>query len=455
VTGHEKSAGIYLATQCALKGLHVEILSDKEGQYNFTASIYPLSLLMPNIIFLNHLDVVSAENPEDWIYPPFSGKIHEGMVWGRGAIDMKSMAIMQLLAIEQFMSGQNDSLRFNVTLLFVSGEEEVSDKGTKWVVENYFDYLNPLVVFGEGGSGVIGLFEKKSDTPFLFVSIAEKKVLWLELVIDEPSSGHGAVPPISYANLTTIKELHRLTKIKPRIYFSDCTKNTLHILGKTEKGAKGFVMKNVSLFRPIVVGSLRKNPMIHSVISNTMTLTHISNIKGSFNEISQKTIVHLDCRLLPGYSSSKFINKIENRLRSDKYRIEVIKESEEGGFSSLDHHFVQLKKALESVYQNAVVAPVLFPAITDNRYFRSRSIPAYGVSPVCLDVELLKSVHNINERIPIECLEKGLAVYVKLLENYNGGTILLDPESVTFVSPDSKSINKAPKFVKFNTLLHF
>ncbi|MDD3568280.1 MAG: M20/M25/M40 family metallo-hydrolase [Bacteroidales bacterium] len=60
--------------------------------------MYPLSFNKPNIIFLNHIDVVLADNCELFTYPPFSGTIADGQVWGRGAIDSKGMAVMQLLA---------------------------------------------------------------------------------------------------------------------------------------------------------------------------------------------------------------------------------------------------------------------------------------------------------------------------------------------------------------------
>ncbi len=419
VTGHEKSAGMYLANLCTSKGLHVEHFSEAEDQYNFAASIYPLSLGLPNIIFLNHIDVVPSVNEDDWIYGPFSGQINEGIVWGRGAIDMKSMAIMQLLAIEEFARNhQNELPSFNVTLLCVSDEEDVGSKGAKWVLDNYLDYLNPTAVFGEGGSGVHGIIDKKPDTPLMFVSIGEKKAVWLEITIDEPTSGHGAVPPCSYANHTAVDELCHLMNKKQRIYLDNNAKNTLRIMGKCEKGTKGFIMKNIALFKPIVCGALRKNPMICAGLTNTMTLTNIYNPAGSFNEIAQKTIAQLDCRLLPDYSTEKFIDKIKRRFKSDKCDVNIIYETENGGFSEEDENLDNLSKAIKAVYPKSVIAPILFPAITDNHYFRSRGIPSYGLSPVCLDEELLKSVHNINERIPIKCLEKGIDVYVLLLDNY-------------------------------------
>ncbi len=155
VSGSEKDAAEFLVQQCKDKGLYVKIFSDKQGGYNFAASLYPLDLGLPNIIFLNHMDVVPTGDLSDWDFKPFSGKIEKGMIYGRGSIDMKGMAIMQLEAIAKFKAAHSDEQEhFNVTLLCVSGEEDFGPMGAGWVVNNFLDVLNPVAVYGEGGSGV-------------------------------------------------------------------------------------------------------------------------------------------------------------------------------------------------------------------------------------------------------------------------------------------------------------
>src|SRR5687767_370528 len=91
VTGSEKAAGEFLTSICRERSLHVEVFSDELGSYNFTASLYPLTSGKPNIILLNHLDVVPANDSASWKYPPFDGTIADGKVWGRGAIDSKGL----------------------------------------------------------------------------------------------------------------------------------------------------------------------------------------------------------------------------------------------------------------------------------------------------------------------------------------------------------------------------
>ncbi len=417
ISGNEKDAGNYLLGVCKSKGLSIHVFSDQQGAFNFAASLYPLEMGLPNIIFLNHIDVVPPGDLRDWNFKPFSGKIEHGMVFGRGSIDMKGMAIMQLEAIARFRDEhKNDHEPFNVTLLCVSGEEDFGPKGAAWVVNNFLDLLNPVAVYGEGGAGIYGLDTREPDKPVMCVSIAEKKALWLELKVKVNTSGHGSVPPLVYANKTAMIELNRILKGKPKIILNRYTVATLHELGNLEGGLRGFILKNIKIFKPFVAGNLRNDPLIMSTLSNTITLTQINNPQGSTNQIAQETFADLDCRLLPGYSTKKFMDNLNSKIKKKTSTLEIINQSREADASPLGPYYNQLAEALKKVYPESDVVPILFPAVTDNNHFRSHGIPTYGIAPVCLTKDLLKTVHNVNERISIENLEDGILVYYNILQ---------------------------------------
>jgi carboxypeptidase PM20D1 len=420
VTGNEGKAGKFLSELCVRQGLEVRIFSENQDKYNFAASIYPLELGLPNIILLNHIDVVPAGEPADWDYDPYSGIIDQGMIYGRGAIDMKGMAIMQLMALSAFKNlHQNDHLQFNVTLLSVSGEEEIGVKGAHWVVNNFLKELNPIVVYGEGGSGIYGINLKYPNIPVMTISVADKKALWLKLKVKESSSGHGSVPPLVYANKTAMRELDRILSAKPKIILNDYTRAMLHELAEIEGGLEGFVLKNITIFKPFIAGKLRKNPLILSAISNTITLTNINNPRGSANQIAQEAIADLDCRLLPGYSTERFLSEIKRKINHKNTTIEIKDQSQEAPASKINEYYLWMEKALKDVYPDCEILPVVFPAETDNNYFRNQGIPTYGINPVCMKKELLETIHNINERISIKNLEDGISVYLHLLNESN------------------------------------
>ena len=74
-------------------------MGEANSNFNFAASLFPLESKKPNIILLNHIDTVSEGVLEEWQYPPYSGKITDEDIWGRGAYDNKGAAVMQLFSL--------------------------------------------------------------------------------------------------------------------------------------------------------------------------------------------------------------------------------------------------------------------------------------------------------------------------------------------------------------------
>lgn len=188
--------------------------------------MYPLSFNKLNIIFLNHIDVVPAENCEQFTYPPFSGTIADGQVWGRGAIDSKGMAVMQLLA--------NDP-------------------------------------------------NKKVFT----ISTTFKRSLWLKLTHSMNTSGHGSVPSKKYVAQGKVRLLYKIVRWNRKVVFSKTTRDMFRELGRLEGGMRGVMLRNLGLFRPLAVRAMRKDEVIYSLIINTITITGIQTPPGPPNFIPQ------------------------------------------------------------------------------------------------------------------------------------------------------------------------
>lgn len=420
VTGQEKLAGQFLADFSEANGLFVKKFSEQEGQYNFAASLYPLIENKPNIIFLNHIDVVAAEDAENWIMPPFSGHIDDTTIWGRGALDCKGLAVMQLMALLNFKNKTQDKvLPFNVTMLAVSNEEVGGEKGAKFIVDNYLNYLSPMVVFGEGGVGLTDVLEKYPTAQVFTVSIAEKSNLWLKLSVNQECISHASTPANVYANKTLINALNKLNSRKIRFNYNESNKRMFRELGKIEGGLKGFVLRNINwtIFQPFVRKKLRSEPVLNALVSNTITVTQIKNPPGPPNSVSSNASATLDCRLLPGTSRKAFVRKVKKWIDEPAVEISVINEGPDSKSTFPGLFYNIFKQATISVnLGDTYVLPVLFPATSDNSYFRAAGVPVYGIIPAVLDRHLLESVHGANERIPVRALNTGIKTYLKLLE---------------------------------------
>ena len=417
LSGHEKEAGEFFANLCSSKGLFVEKLNSTGNHFSFSASLYPLTDQRPNIIFLNHIDVVSEGNINNWQHDPFSGYISDSIVWGRGAIDLKGVAIMQLLAIERAKKWiPEDHPPFNITLLCVAGEES-DNQGIKNVIESSFKKLNPVVVYGEGGTGISRISIANPEQSFFCISVAEKKAIGLKLSLKINTSGHGSVPPTVYANKVMIQALHRLLKKKNKIIFDETTADFFKTIGSYEKGIRRLALKYPRLFKPFIKKALKKDPILISILTNTITVSNINNTPLPVNQIAPEVEVLLDCRLLPGTDPEKFFEDLRKRLNSKDILISVLKETPTAPVSDKGVYYTHFKKSIEKVFTGSVVLPVLIPAHSDNNFFRKMGIPVYGLTPALLTNEQLRSIHNSNEYITFQQLQAGIEVYENLLKN--------------------------------------
>src|SRR5690606_23214624 len=266
VSGNEKEAGEWLKSVCIKNGLHIQQMGNTDGNYNFTASIYPLESKLPNIVFLNHIDVVPAGDLDKWIEDPFSGKITHDEIWGRGTFDNKGNAMMQLFSIlEIAQKYKNQQLPFNVTFLAVSCEETQCKGGAEYVIKNYLDLLNPVVVLGEGPPSLQGVLQTNPDQVLFPISVAHKRPLWLKLKLKINASAHGSVTPIKYANKEMVKALNNLLDQKEKAVYNDLNVRMLKGLGDLEKGITGFAMRHPRLFKMFITPQLRKQPELFAL----------------------------------------------------------------------------------------------------------------------------------------------------------------------------------------------
>ncbi len=420
ISGNEEEAGEFIKSVCEKNGLHISDFGSKNGNYNFAASVFPLSSHKPNIILLNHIDVIPESTTS--LNGAYSGKIIKDKVFGRGAIDNKGAALMQLSSIVQFMSNVNlNNCKYNITFLAVSCEEPQCDGGMKYVLENYLDILNPVVVIGEGPSELTSILGGSFENPIFGISVSQKRPLWLELELESNTNGHGSITPLKYANKDMVIALSKLTKKKNKAIYNELNVSFLKNLALQKKGLEKLILKNPRLFKPILVPKLRKHPEMFSLFSNTITLTSMQTNSNSYNKISSKTTAYLDCRLLPETNEDEFLEEIKKRLKNDQIKISIAQQSIGHEPSSTKNlYYKNLENAISRKFTNATVIPLFLPNVSDLRAFRAHNIDSYATIPVYLTREQVEAVHNKNENISIQALYDGAEVYynfIKIMEN--------------------------------------
>src|SRR5579862_4521010 len=184
---NERPAAEYVAARLAEAGADPVLLESAPGRANVVARVSGSDPDQPALLLHGHLDVVPAD-PASWSVHPFSGEIRDGVLWGRGAVDMKN-ADAVLLAVVRLWA--RTGRRRDVVLAFTADEEDTTAFGSQWLVERHpglFDGCTEAI--GESGAFT---FHAGNGQRLYPVASAERGTAWMKLTA-RGRAGHGAKP---------------------------------------------------------------------------------------------------------------------------------------------------------------------------------------------------------------------------------------------------------------------
>jgi acetylornithine deacetylase/succinyl-diaminopimelate desuccinylase-like protein len=133
--GDEKAVAQYVVNSLADVGIAADIYESAPNRCNVIARIKGSDSQRDGLVVHGHLDVVPA-NAEDWSADPFSAEIREGMIWGRGAVDMKNVDAM-ILAIVRNWARTGFTPRRDIVLAFFADEEAGMTFGSRWMTAHH------------------------------------------------------------------------------------------------------------------------------------------------------------------------------------------------------------------------------------------------------------------------------------------------------------------------------
>ena len=365
-----------------------------------------------SIVLLHHVDVVPAAN-EGWDVPPYSGEIRDGYIWGRGALDMKGMGIMELGAFLA-MAENAGSLKKRVTYLAVSDEEQGGVFGAKWAADNLIDRLRPELVINEGGAGIKDVLI--SGTAFV-VEVTQKAVMKLKLVATG-TPGHGSSPPPTYATKSLVLALDRVLSHRFDAHITPVVAEMMARMSMRMSGVQRTAMKRAGspLFQRFLAGRIARHPQVGSMIRTSVSLTMLA-AGDAPNSIPGRAEAILDIRVLPGHEPAEVVKTIEGLVAEYGVRVEHSELPGTPKVSPFDsEHFRIIERGLKSEIPDALVVPYMSTGATDSRFFREKGIPCYGIMPAVVSNEDLSSVHGYNEKISVDNLEMGARMLVRIVE---------------------------------------
>jgi acetylornithine deacetylase/succinyl-diaminopimelate desuccinylase-like protein len=350
-------------------------------------------------------------NSNEYSFDPFGGNIINGYICGRGALDMKSIGVMQLIAM---LSMKREGVPLNRDLIFlaVADEETGGSLGMKYLMENYPDDFNAELVLNEGGHGLSNMLPDK--TVMLFAT-AEKGPCWLKLTCKGPS-GHGSTPHSKNALVKMTKALNRLLSAELPVMITPIVDEYFKSLSSEWSFLRPFKKDGQpkTLTRVLKKNGMLEVPQINAMLRNTISLNWLK-AGDKINVIPDYAEAQLDIRLLPSQDIDEFVDFVRGTLADNDIKIEKILASGGNGSDTHNDDFIIIQNVLKEHFKNSLMLFSLMAGITDSRFFREKGITAYGFSPIAIPVKHLNMIHGVDEKISIENMVKGTAVYMDMV----------------------------------------
>jgi len=423
-----------------------EIISDYSLLYTWQGSDPELD----PIALTAHMDVVPAdESPNSgWTYPPFSGTLADGYVWGRGALDCKNVMISILEAVNYLLKSGFQPKR-TIYLAFGEDEEISGVRGAGQIVKTLKERgVHLSFLLDEGGTISKGMIPGV-DAPIGLVGIAEKGHLSL-LLRASTAPGHASAP----GETTSIGALALAIATLENNPFPqdlDMAELTMSFVGAELPFMERMMLANRWLFGSIVKKRFAATASTNAVTRTTMAPTIINggNTENVLPAVAEATI---NIRPFPG-DTLVDVYKYVNELVGDDV-VEVLPAHDEALYgkhswdpteiSDIDSpHFPILLNLIKACVPGALAAPFLMTGATDARQYLEICDRVFRFSPMVMTTEDQVTVHGINERISYENLQRMVGFMVEVIEKMS--SIPTDFFGEEDRDDEEEKVKKAPK----------
>ena len=370
----------------------------------------------PALVLVSHTDVVAVE-PDSWSHDPFAAEIDRGYMWGRGALDMKGIAVMHAAAITA-LAATREAGRREVIFVSFADEEAGGNEGAAAILQStpgslgFGDGRPAPEALGEGAFGLTGVI----DQPLMPIVVGEKTAVWLDLEA-RGMPGHGALPPAQQAPFNLARAVtkicgHRDTRVHPVM------REQFRILGERASGPRSAVFRALGSpgATPVARGlkrQLRNAGAIAALLSDTLTPTRLE-AGYKHNVVPGDARASLDCRLLPDTDVDDLIRKLERTCK--RYGVTITEKARHAGpVSPHTDLFGIISSVSDKMQERPIAVPSLTSGMTDLRYLRRRGAIAYGWVPLVLDAELLATIHGHDERVEVAAFERAATAMTEVV----------------------------------------
>ena len=401
----EREAAEYCAEKLSEVGLDVHVLESAANRTSVVTRLEGEDRSRPALLVHGHLDVVPAQ-PKDWTYDPFAGEVADGMLWGRGAVDMLDMDAMTMAVVRDRMRTGRKPAR-DVVVALVADEEAGGVFGAQWLVEHHPGLFEGCT---EAISEVGGFSLSVNDDLRLYcIETAQKGMAWMRLTATG-TAGHGSMTNPDNAVTALCEAVARLGRHEFPVHMTKTVRAFLDEVGD----AFGLELDPDDLQGTVAqLGPLAR--IIGATLRNTATPTML-DAGYKHNVVPGTAHAMVDGRYLPGFEDV-WEREIDEVLGPDVVReyvhYDIALETEfEGALVDA------MARSLRAHDPGARAVPYMLSGGTDAKSFSRLGMRCFGFSPLRLpaDLDFSGMFHGVDERVPLDSLAFGVRVLDRFLD---------------------------------------
>jgi acetylornithine deacetylase/succinyl-diaminopimelate desuccinylase-like protein len=417
--GNEAECVAFLADHLRRAGVEPEVLSPTPGRANLVARLPGGDGGAAPLLLNGHVDVVAAEAGR-WRHPPFAGEVHDGAVWGRGAVDMKQMVAMSVTVVG-LLARLGVPLRRDLKLAAVADEEAGCAAGSAWLVDHHPDKVRAGHALGEVGGATLYL----GGRPFYPVQVAEKGIAWLRASATG-ATGHGSIPRDDNAVVRLAEFLARVGRRRLALHPSPEARRFLEALaglqGRAGRAAVPLLLH--PRWSDLVLRRAVRDPamtrLLRAVLRNTATPT-VVHAGHKVNVIPGRAEAELDGRIAVGSSEAELLAEL-GALAGPDIELELIAPSRPPTVSPPDGElFATVAAVVAEHHPGAVAVPTITPGFTDAKFWSTLGAACYGFTPIRLEPggpDFTAMFHGDDERVPVAGLQAGLRMLADVVARH-------------------------------------
>ncbi|MEU0053948.1 M20/M25/M40 family metallo-hydrolase [Streptomyces sp. NPDC006309] len=400
----ERPAAEYAAERLAGAGLEPLLLERTPGRTNVVTRIAGTDPSADALLVHGHLDVVPAE-AADWSVHPFSGEVRDGVVWGRGAVDMKNMDAM-ILAVVRSWARQGVRPRRDLVIAFTADEEASAEDGSGFLADRHPELFEGCTE-GVSESGAF-TFHDGAGREIYPIAAGERGTGWLRLTA-RGRAGHGSKVNEENAVTRLAAAVTRIGEHQWPIRLTPTVRAALTRLA----GLNGIDADFTDVDRLLEkLGPTAR--LVEATIRNSANPTML-DAGYKVNVIPGEAVAYVDGRCLVGFEE-EFAATIDELVGPD-VRCEFA-HREVALQAPLDTPvYAAMRAAVEEFAPGGYVVPYCMSGGTDAKQFSRLGVTGYGFTPLKLppDLDYQALFHGVDERVPVEALHFGVHVLDRFL----------------------------------------